>query len=436
MPSETPARPVPAVSERAVIFLIGAVQFVNILDFVMVMPLGPFFAEGLQIDSAHIGYVAGSYTAAASVAGLVGGYFLDRFDRRKALAVAMLGLVVATAAGGLATGLPSLILARVVAGIFGGPATSLANAIIADVIPPERRGRAMGAVMGAFSVAQVVGLPLSLMAADLAGWRAPFLGVAAMGLLVVVGAIFFLPPLRGHLDSGPRPEHPVGTLELMGKREVQLSYLMSALVMMGGFVLIPYIPPYLVQNLGYPRDELWKLYTLGGFVSFATMRLAGQLVDRYGSFWVGSLGGVLAMALTYLGFVNYPTWLPIYGLFMGFMLAMGLRNVAYNTLTSRVPEQSVRARFMSLQSAIAHLASALASAVLGPMLLTNLPDGKLGGIDKVAWASIVFTLAVVPMLFLVERHVRQRAAARAAAAASAQAPVGGPTLAPSGPAQH
>lgn len=407
------------VSERAVIFLIGAVQFVNILDFVMVMPLGPFFSEGLQIDSAHIGYVAGSYTAAASVAGLAGGYFLDRFDRRKALAVAMLGLVVATGAGGLATGLSTLILARVVAGLFGGPATSLALAIVADVIPPERRGRAMGAVMGAFSIAQVVGVPLSLKAAHEAGWRAPFLGVAGMGLMVVIGAIFFLPPLRGHLEKGPRPGHPVGAWELLGRREVQLSYLMSALVMMSAFVLVPNIPSYVVQNLGYARDELWKLYAMGGVVSFATLRFAGPMVDRYGAFRVGTVGAAMAVALTYMGFINYPEWLPIYALFMGFMLAMGLRNVSYNTLTSRVPDTAVRARFMSLQSAISHLASALAAAAVGPLLLTNLPDGKLGGMASVAWVSIVLALAVPPMLFIVERRVRMRAAAAQAVASNA-----------------
>jgi predicted MFS family arabinose efflux permease len=284
----------------------------------------------------------------------------------------------------------------------------------------------MGAVMGAFSVAQVVGLPLSLMAADLAGWRAPFLGVAALGLVVVLGAIFFLPPVRGHLDSGTRAAHSVGALELLGKREVQLSYLMSAFVMMSGFVLIPYIPPYVVQNLGYPRDELWKLYSLGGFVSFGVMRGAGRLVDRYGSFRVGSVGAAIGVALTYLGFVNYPSWFHIYGLFMGFMVALGLRNVSYNTLTSRVPEQAVRARFMSLQSAIAHLASALASAVIGPALLTNLPDGKLGGVASVAWVSICLAMAVPPMLFIVERHVRQRAAAKAAA--GPQAPAAGGAL--------
>ncbi len=421
----------PVVSERAVIFLIGAVQFVNILDFVMVMPLAPYFAASLGIDSAHNGIVAGSYTAAASVAGLAGGYFLDRFDRRKALAVCMLGLVFATAAAGLATGLYSMIAARVFAGIFGGPATSLALAIIADVIPGERRGKAMGAVMAAFSVAQVVGQPLSLKAAELGGWRAPFLGVAAMGLLVVIVSIFFLPPVRGHLEQGNRPAHPVGVWELLSRRDVQLSYLMSALVMMSGFVLIPNIPAYVVHNLGFPLGDLWKLYLVGGVASFITLRLAGPRVDRYGAFRTGTVGALLGVVLTYVGFVQYPIWLSMYVLFIGFMVAMGIRNVSYNTLASRVPENAVRARFMSLQSAISHMASALAAAVMAPMILKTLPDESLVGMEHVALVSIVLALCVPPMLFIVERGVRAKAAAQSVAA-----PGGAVALAPSSSSSH
>jgi predicted MFS family arabinose efflux permease len=417
----------PVVSERAVIFLIGAVQFVNILDFVMVMPLAPYFAASLGIDSAHNGIVAGSYTAAASVAGLAGGYFLDRFDRRKALAVCMLGLVLATAAAGLATGLYSMITARVFAGIFGGPATSLALAIIADVIPGERRGKAMGAVMAAFSVAQVVGQPLSLKAAEWGGWRAPFLGVAAMGLLVVIVSIFFLPPVRGHLEKANRPAHPVGVWELLSRRDVQLSYVMSAFVMMSGFILIPNIPAYIVHNLGFPLGDLWKLYLVGGVASFITLRLAGPRVDRYGAFRTGTVGALLGVVLTYVGFVQYPVWLSMYVLFIGFMVAMGIRNVSYNTLASKVPENAVRARFMSLQSAISHMASALAAAVMAPMILKTLPDESLVGMEHVAQVSIVLALCVPPMLFIVERGVR----AKAAAAQALAAPGGAVALAPS-----
>ncbi len=416
--SSEPASPRP-VSERAVVLLIGAVQFVNILDFVMVMPLGPDFAKGLGIESSHIGTIGGSYTAAASVAGLLGGYFLDRFDRRKALAVCMLGLVAATAAGGLALGLSTLLLARVCAGIFGGPATALSLSIIADLIPVERRGRALGAVMAAFSVASVVGVPLALKVAELGGWRLPFFVVSALGLMVVGAALWFLPPVRGHLRPGGGAARAPGVGDLLSRADVQLSYLMTALVMMSGFIVIPNISAYLQQNLGYPRDRLWILYFAGGIVSFVTLRLTGPLVDRFGSFRVGTVGVALAAITTYVGFVAYPAWLPIPALFMVFMLAMGVRNVAYNTLTSRVPDNPVRARFMSLQSATQHMASAL-GAFLSSRLLVDLPDGTLGGMDTIARVSIGLAAGVPVMLRVVEGRVRSRERARALAVPPAQ----------------
>ncbi|HNH48665.1 MAG TPA: MFS transporter, partial [Myxococcota bacterium] len=119
-------------SERNLLLLIAAVQFVNILDFMMVMPLGPDFAVDLGIPTARLGLIGGSYTASAAVAGIVGARFLDRFDRRSALAVSMTGLVVATALGGFAWNFPSLLAARVLAGAFGGPATSVSMAVVAD----------------------------------------------------------------------------------------------------------------------------------------------------------------------------------------------------------------------------------------------------------------------------------------------------------------
>src|SRR5438105_3427533 len=184
------------VSERTLLLLVASVQFVNILDFMIVMPLGPDLATALHIPTARLGLIGGSYTAAAAVAGLVGSLFLDRFDRRSALAVAMLGLALGTAAGGLATGMGSLMAARVLAGAFGGPATSLALSIVADAVPPQRRGKAMGTVMAAFAAASVLGVPAGLELARRGGWRAPFFAVAELGTVVTAGAVVLLPPLR------------------------------------------------------------------------------------------------------------------------------------------------------------------------------------------------------------------------------------------------
>jgi predicted MFS family arabinose efflux permease len=410
------ANPDPGHSERLIIFLIGAVQFINILDFMMVMPLGPDFAEGLGIPASQLGLIGGSYTAAASVAGLVGSIFLDRFDRRSALAVAMAGLALGTAAGGFATGLVSLMVARILAGMFGGPATSISLSIIADVIPPERRGKAMGAVMGAFSIASILGVPAGLQLAQWGSWRTPFFSVAVTGVIVAGTSIFLLPSLRGHLKARAKAGEEPGFLDLLKRRAVLLSYLMTALVMIAGFILIPNISAYIQNNLGYPRADLGLLYAAGGAVSFLTLRLVGVLVDRFGAFPMGSVGTVVTIAVTYLGFYMHVPPLPVMAIFVGFMMASSFRNVSFNTLTSKVPLPHERARFMSFQSAIQHAAGAV-GAVLSTQMLHERPDHALEGMPRVAFVSMAVS-AVVPLLFWrVEAEVKRRGAAKPAAAA-------------------
>jgi predicted MFS family arabinose efflux permease len=406
------------ISERLLVFLIGAVQFVNILDFVMVMPLGPDFAGALHIPLSRLGLVGGSYTLAAAVAGLLGSLFLDRFDRRSALAVAMGGLAVGTFAGGFAEGLPSLLAARVLAGLFGGPATSLSLSIVADAVPAERRGKALGAVMGALSVAAVVGVPASLKLSEWEGWRAPFFAVAVLGLLITIGTIALLPPMRDHLNVTGAAGDAVPARPSLFRRTVVLSYLMTAVTMGAGFLVIPNLSSYLQANLGLPRAQLPWLYGIGGVLSFVSLRVVGRLVDRFGSFRVGTAGSALMFIAVWLFFIDVPLhtpwWLrfgidvpgdaPVLLLFLFLFFALSVRNVAYSTLTSKVPAPAERARFMSFQSAVQHLASA-AGAIASSAILAEGPDRRLVDVARLAAFSLVLTAALPGLLWVVERAV-------------------------------
>jgi predicted MFS family arabinose efflux permease len=392
-------------SERRLLLLVSAVQFVNILDFMIVMPLGPDFARELQISLSHLGWIGGSYTAAAAISSLLTAQFLDRFDRRSALAVAMLGLVFGTACGGFARGLPTLLLARVIAGAFGGPATSLSLSIIADVIPPARRGRALGVVMGAFSLASVLGVPAALELARLGGWRLPFFALAAMGIVVAASAIFLMPSLRLHLTGSVQRVHAPLAL-FLADRTVLCALAATFTVMMAAFSVIPNISSYVQGNLGYPRDKLGVLYLAGGSVSFIAMRVMGRYVDRAGAPIVSAMGTALFVAVLGGAFV-YEWKLPVMLIFVTFMTAMALRNVSLSTLSSRVPAPYERARFMSIQSAVQHIASAL-GAFVSAQLLRERADHTLEGMPSVAGLSIALALALPLLLQRIERRLQQR----------------------------
>jgi predicted MFS family arabinose efflux permease len=226
------------------------VQFINVLDFVMVMPLGPDFAKALSIPTSDIGILGGSYAASAAVSGIACSFFLDRFDRRRALAVAMLGLVIGTALGGFASGMLSLVAARVVAGAFGGPATSLALAIVTDTVPDQRRGRALGKVMTAFSFATVLGVPAGLELSGLFGWRAPFFAVAGLGVLLCGAAVRFLPPMTAHRGRGGA----TGGAGKLLDAPALLSLSAVGLVMLGVFAIVPSLSPYVQHRVTlYPN---------------------------------------------------------------------------------------------------------------------------------------------------------------------------------------
>jgi predicted MFS family arabinose efflux permease len=382
--------------------LVAAVQFVNIVEFMMVMPLGPDFAKDLHIDVSSLGVIGGSYTAAAAVAGLVASTFVERFDRRKALATAMFGLVIATLVGAASTGLPSLIFARMLAGIFGGPATAISLAVIADVVPAVRRGRAMSTVMMAFSVASIAGVPIGLDLARMGDWRTPFYAVALLAVVIAGLAIYKLPPLVGHLLVTRDLQKPATSL--LRRPEVILSLTLTSMLMLSMFSLIPNLSAYVQGNLNYPREKMDTLYFYGGLCSFAIMYPVGRLTDKFGSAIVGTVGSLVFCVTIYLGFVQLPAWFSVMFLFSAFMMCGSLRNIPTNTLTSRVPGISERARFMSLQSAVQHISSAI-GAFLSTILLTETSEHRLIGIEKLGIISICLASTVPFLLFQIQKRV-------------------------------
>ncbi len=397
-----------ALPERRILFLIAAVQFVNVLDFMMVMPLGPDFAAALGIPLSRLGVVGGSYTAAAATSSVLGAFVLDRFDRRKALAVALAGLVLGTVSGGFATGLGTMLAARVLAGACGGPAAALSLAIITDVVAPERRGRAMGVVMGAFSAASVLGVPAGLELARIGGWRMPFFAVAGVGAVLAIAAIALLPPLTGHLAAhAAAPARGVG--EFLTRPTVLLALSASAVVMVANFLLVPNLAAYWMFNFGYPRERLSLLYFVGGILSFVTMPIAGRLVDRHGCTPVAAIGTALSVLLMFPVFVFPIHTLPVLGVFSAFMAFGSFRIIPIQTLGTRVPRPDERARYLSAQSAVQHLAAAV-GAIVGAQLLTEGPGGVLLGMTVVGWWSVGLATLMPLLVWMAERRLRRDAA--------------------------
>ncbi len=367
----TPTHTVTAYSARRETWLLitlAGIQFTHIVDFMMMMPLGPQFTRLFNINDAQFGLLVSAYTFAAGASGLLASLYVDRFGRKKLLLVLYVLFGLATLACGLAPTYESLMAARIAAGIFGGVLSSLSQTIVADVIPFERRGRAMAIVMSSFSVATVAGVPISLFLAAHLTWHAPFVAVAAVCGMFTLFAWRTLPALTDHLQR-TRPSPIDGIVQVLREPNHLRAFAFSALLMFSGFTVIPYITIYNTANAGMTVTQIPYIYLIGGAATLLSARWIGKWTDQFGKVPVFRFAALLA-AISMLA-VTLTAGLPLWGILCAstimfiFMSGRMIPGMAIVTSTCK-PQQ--RGTFMALNSAVQSAAMGLAAFVGGHII--------------------------------------------------------------------
>jgi predicted MFS family arabinose efflux permease len=260
-------------NERWILWVLAGIQFSHIVDFMIMMPLGPQITRQFGIGDAAFGFLVSSYTWAAAISGLVASAYVDRFDRKRLLLVLFVAFSVATLGCAVAWSYASLVAARIATGLFGGVLSALVQTMVAELIPFERRGRAMSVILSAFSLATVVGVPASLFIAAWSSWHMPFVAIAVFGLLLCAVAWRVLPRMRGHLQGPERPAIRAMLASVLSDVNHRWAFLFSALMMFTGFAVIPYITIYLQTNVGLNAQQVPLIYLFGGAATLFTAQI-------------------------------------------------------------------------------------------------------------------------------------------------------------------
>ncbi len=385
-------------SERSLLLLLAAVQFTHIVDFMILMPLGPQLMRELHIGPGHFSALVAAYTISSGVVGLLAAPFIDRFDRRKLLLFAYVGFISGTLACALSQSATTLLTARALSGAFGGLSISMVMAIIGDVVPAERRASAMGIVMTAFSVAAAVGVPFGLQLAQRFRWEAPFFMLAGIASVMWTIAFLRLPAVRGHLEKGHARR---AFAELLRDANAGRALLFMVAMVSGHFVIIPLLSPYLVYNIGLPERDLFLVYFTGGVLTVFTAPLIGKLADRLGSFRVFS--GLVGMASMVILFITHSGRIPVWAVLVSggafFVFASGRFVPGQAIMTLAVPA-SRRGAFMSLSGCARDLTMGVTSS-LGGWIVTREPSGQLSHFHWLGWIAVAAGLVSVWLARLV-----------------------------------
>ncbi|QHL87033.1 MFS transporter [Nibribacter ruber] len=383
----------PALRESWLLFILAAIQFTHIMDFVIMMPLGPQLMRVFQISPREFGFLVSAYTFSAALSGFLSAFFIDRFDRKYALLGLYLGFTLGTLACALAPNFSFLLIARVLAGAFGGVLGALVLAIIGDSVPEERRGAATGKVMAAFSIASIGGIPIGLYLASHASWHAPFYLLTGLCVLVLILAWRMLPPMREHLLHH-LPQHPGQVmLTIFTRANCLWAFTLMVTLSLAGFTVVPFLSPYMVANVGFEEAELSYIYLFGGLATVVTSQWAGRLADKFGKkkvFMAAALFSVVPILIV-TNLPQVPHW-QAFVVTTLFFIVFGARFVpAMSMITSSI-EPRLRGSFMSVNSSVQQLASGLA-AFLSGLLITNAPgQDDLIGFGTVGLIAAFFTL--------------------------------------------
>ena len=359
--------------ERWLLLTLASIQFTSVLDFMIMMPLGPQLTQLFGISAGQFGFLVSAYTFSAGLSGLLAATYIDQFGRKRMMLTLYPLFGLAALACSFAPSFEWLLTARVASGFFGGVLMALSQTIVAEVIPFERRGRAMGVVMTSFSVATVAGVPLALFLASHFNWHAPFLAIAFLVSLVILGAAKTLPSLKEHLTVHASENAALSMLAnlravLVDPNHLR-AYAMSASMVFAGFAVIPYITLYLQFNAGFSAEQIPYVYLSGGICTLVSARFIGHWSDRAGkAFAFRRLA--LMMPLPLLG-MTLAAGLPMAGILVVSSLlfvVMSGRMIPGMALIGASADPQRRGSFMTLNSAVQSLAMGLAVLVGGQIL--------------------------------------------------------------------
>lgn len=394
--------------EKWVLIVVTAMQVTHVLDFVIMMPLGPQFMRIFNINPQQFSVLVSTYTFSAAIFGFLGAFISDRFDRKKLLIFLYFGFIAGTFVCALAPTYEVLVLARAIAGGFGGILGATVFSIIGDLVPESRRGAAMGMVMSSFSISSVLGVPAGLFLANTFGWHSTFWVMGILSLFFLAAAFKVIPPVRDHLTRDHKPDAFYDMLGILKVPTHWFAFSLTIAMTISGFLVIPFISPNVVSNLNYLEKDLTFMYLCGGLCTFFSSQLIGKFVDKKGRFFMFFFLTALSVIPIFLvTHVKEAGFIAVILMTVLFMMIVSGRFVPLMTILTSVVSPQKRGAFLGVNNSLQQMAAGLATLISG-WIITKSADGRLEGFDLSGKMGVAMTLTCLGLGYFLHQKSKTK----------------------------
>jgi predicted MFS family arabinose efflux permease len=392
-----------------VIILLALTQFTVVLDFMVMSPLGDMLIKSMSLTTSQFGFAVSGYAFSAGISGFLTAGFADRFDRKKLLLFFYVGFIAGTLFCGLAHTYPMLLAARIITGLFGGVIGSISLAIVADLFPLHQRGRAMGFMQMGFGASQVLGIPISLYIANHWGWQSPFLMIVGLAFIIWVMTMLKLQPVTQHLELKSEKTAIAHLWHTIKQRNYRIGFLLTALLSLGGFMMMPWGSAFAVNNLNVSYAQLPVLFMVSGIASLIIMPVIGKLSDKIAKVKIFTVAAI-AMTVIVVIYTNLtPVPFAIVMLMNILMMAAIMsRIVPAMALVSALPKMQDRGAFMSINSSLQQIAGGIAAGVGGLIVVQETQTSPLRHYNTLGYVIVVIIIANIIQVFRVDKLIKAK----------------------------
>jgi len=395
--------------QKFIVAVLAFIQFTVVLDFMILSPLGDILMKSMDITPSKFAYIVSSYAFSAGISGILAAGFADKFDRKKLLIFFYVGFIIGTLFCGLANTYETLLAARIFTGLFGGVIASVAMAIITDLFEINQRGRAMGITQMAFAASQVMGIPIGLYLATQWNWHVAFYMIVAVAFFVGVIMVMKMKPITAHLKLQSDKSAFQHLIHTAKNKTYQIGFMATAMLSIGGFMLMPFGSAFLVNNVGIPQDQIQWVFLFTGISSIIIMPIIGRLSDRLDKFKIFTVGSIWAiiMVIVYTNIGVTPLWLVIA---LNMLLFMGImsRMVPSTILATAIPDMKDRGAFMSINSSLQQMAGGLAAVLAGLIVHQQTKTSPIEHYDILGYVVSFVILICIYFLWKVSEVVKKK----------------------------
>ncbi|HET9210032.1 MAG TPA: MFS transporter [Thermoanaerobaculia bacterium] len=359
------------------LWVLMATVFVDMIGFLLVTPLLPFYATNLGARPIVVTMILSAFSLAQLLSAPFWGRFSDRYGRRPALLVGLASSAVAFALFGLARSIWLLFAFRLLQGAGGGT-TGVVQAYVSDSVPPEKRAEALGWISAATNAGVMVGPALGSLAAKHLGWSGPGFVAAVLCALNVLSAWKWLPESKReeapHEPAAPAPRRQpllksVAQVLSDPGSPVSLLIWIYAVGMLAFMGMNGVLALYLGKVYGVTKETIGYFYSYIGAIGIVMRALLlGPTVRRFGEIAVTRMGSiflVLGLALIPVPALLDLTRLERFGLLAVVVLLVPVGTAllfpATTALVSRRGAKAEMGQIMGVQQAFGSF-----SRVVGP----------------------------------------------------------------------